>query len=126
MGHIELARWAERILVAPASADLMARLAHGMADDLLTTLCLASAAPLYLAPAMNQQMWAHPAVQANVETLQASGCRLLGRPRVIRPAVTSAVVACWSRTNCVTRCWHRSATQCADGPAGAGQRRPHV
>jgi phosphopantothenoylcysteine decarboxylase/phosphopantothenate--cysteine ligase len=50
MGHIELARWAERILIAPASADLLARLAHGLADDLLTTLCLASAAPLYLAP----------------------------------------------------------------------------
>lgn len=78
MGHIELARWAERILVAPASADLIARLAHGMADDLLSTLCLASAAPLYLAPAMNQQMWAHPAVQANVEILRRHGAQLLG------------------------------------------------
>jgi phosphopantothenoylcysteine decarboxylase/phosphopantothenate--cysteine ligase len=78
MGHIELARWAERILVAPASADLLARLAHGMADDLLTTLCLASAAPLYLAPAMNQQMWAHPAVQANIATLRQHGAQLLG------------------------------------------------
>jgi phosphopantothenoylcysteine decarboxylase/phosphopantothenate--cysteine ligase len=78
MGHIELARWAERILIAPASADLMARLAHGLADDLLTTLCLASAAPLYLAPAMNQQMWAHAAVQANVETLRRRGVLLLG------------------------------------------------
>jgi phosphopantothenoylcysteine decarboxylase/phosphopantothenate--cysteine ligase len=78
MGHIELARWAERILVAPASADLIARLAHGIADDLLTTICLASAAPLYVAPAMNQQMWAHPAVQANVETLRGRGVQLLG------------------------------------------------
>ncbi|MFC4525527.1 bifunctional phosphopantothenoylcysteine decarboxylase/phosphopantothenate--cysteine ligase CoaBC [Dyella halodurans] len=78
MGHIELARWAERILIAPASADLVARLAHGMADDLLTTVCLASAAPVYLAPAMNQQMWAHPAVQANIETLRQRGVRLLG------------------------------------------------
>lgn len=78
MGHIELARWAERILVAPASADLLARLAHGLADDLLTTLCLASAAPLYLAPAMNQQMWAHPAVQANVALLRQRGAQLLG------------------------------------------------
>ena len=78
MGHIELARWAERILIAPASADLIARLAHGLADDLLTTLCLASAAPLYLAPAMNQQMWAHPAVQANIETLRQRGTQLLG------------------------------------------------
>jgi phosphopantothenoylcysteine decarboxylase/phosphopantothenate--cysteine ligase len=78
MGHIELARWAERILIAPASADLLARLAHGMANDLLTTLCLASAVPLYLAPAMNQQMWAHPAVQANIATLRARGAQLLG------------------------------------------------
>lgn len=78
MGHIELARWAERIVIAPASADLLARLAQGSADDLLTTLCLASAAPLYLAPAMNQQMWAHAAVQANVETLRQRGAHLLG------------------------------------------------
>ena len=78
MGHIELARWAERILVAPASADLLARLAHGLADDLLTTLCLASAAPLYLAPAMNQQMWAHPAVQENLATLRRHGAHMLG------------------------------------------------
>ena len=78
MGHIELARWAERIVIAPASADLIARLAHGMANDLLTTVCLASAAPLYVAPAMNQQMWAHPAVQANVETLRQRGVHILG------------------------------------------------
>jgi phosphopantothenoylcysteine decarboxylase/phosphopantothenate--cysteine ligase len=78
MGHIELARWAERILIAPASADIIARLAHGFANDLLTTVCLASAAPLYVAPAMNQQMWAHPAVQANVDTLRQRGVHLLG------------------------------------------------
>lgn len=78
MGHIELARWAERILIAPGSADLIARLAHGFANDLLTTVCLASAAPLYVAPAMNQQMWAHPAVQANVDTLRQRGVHLLG------------------------------------------------
>ena len=78
MGHIELARWAERILIAPASADLIARLAHGHADDLLSTLCLASAAPLYLAPAMNQQMWAHAAVQANLGTLRQRGISVLG------------------------------------------------
>ena len=78
MGHIELARWAERVLIAPASADLLARLAHGHADDLLTTLCLATAAPVYLAPAMNQQMWAHAAVQANVATLRARGVHMLG------------------------------------------------
>jgi len=78
MGHIELARWAQRILIAPASADLIARLAHGFADDLLTTLCLASAAPLALAPAMNQQMWAHAATQSNVSTLRERGVDLLG------------------------------------------------
>ena len=78
MGHIELARWAERILIAPASADLLARLAHGLANDLLTTLCLASAAPLYVAPAMNQQMWAHPAVQANMAALRQRGVHVLG------------------------------------------------
>ncbi|TLY49851.1 MAG: bifunctional phosphopantothenoylcysteine decarboxylase/phosphopantothenate--cysteine ligase CoaBC [Gammaproteobacteria bacterium] len=78
MGHIELARWAQRIVIAPASADLIARLAHGFADDLLTTLCLASAAPLALAPAMNQQMWAHAATQANIATLRARGVVLLG------------------------------------------------
>jgi len=78
MGHIELARWAERVLIAPASADLIARLAHGHADDLLTTLCLATAAPVYVAPAMNQQMWAHAAVQANIATLRARGVHILG------------------------------------------------
>jgi phosphopantothenoylcysteine decarboxylase/phosphopantothenate--cysteine ligase len=78
MGHIELARWAERIVVAPATADLIARLAHGLADDLLTTLCLASDAPLVLAPAMNRHMWAHAATQANVERLCARGATLLG------------------------------------------------
>ncbi len=78
MGHIELARWAERVLIAPASADLMARLAHGHANDLLTTLCLATAAPVYVAPAMNQQMWAHAAVQANLAMLRSRGVRILG------------------------------------------------
>ncbi|HLK71950.1 MAG TPA: bifunctional phosphopantothenoylcysteine decarboxylase/phosphopantothenate--cysteine ligase CoaBC [Steroidobacteraceae bacterium] len=78
MGHIELARWADLLLIAPASADFLARLAHGLADDLLTTLCLASAAPLVVAPAMNQQMWSHPATQANVALLTQRGVRLLG------------------------------------------------
>lgn len=78
MGHIELARWADTLLVAPASAGLLARLAHGLADDLLTTLALASSAPLVLAPAMNQAMWAHPATRANVATLVARGATVLG------------------------------------------------
>jgi phosphopantothenoylcysteine decarboxylase/phosphopantothenate--cysteine ligase len=78
MGHIELARWATRVLVAPASADVIARLAQGHADDLLTTLCLASEAPLALAPAMNRVMWAHPAVQANLAALRQRGVEVLG------------------------------------------------
>jgi phosphopantothenoylcysteine decarboxylase / phosphopantothenate---cysteine ligase len=78
MGHIELARWADRVLVAPASADFIARLAHGLADDLLATLCLATDAPIILAPAMNRLMWANPATQANCATLAARGLQLLG------------------------------------------------
>lgn len=78
MGHIELARWADLVLIAPATADLLARLAQGRADDLLTTLCLASDRPLWLAPAMNRLMWAHPATRANVELLSARGARVLG------------------------------------------------
>jgi phosphopantothenoylcysteine decarboxylase/phosphopantothenate--cysteine ligase len=78
MGHIELARWADVVLVAPATADVIARLAHGLADDLLTTLCLATDAPIMLAPAMNGRMWAAAATRANVETLQSRGVRMLG------------------------------------------------
>jgi phosphopantothenoylcysteine decarboxylase/phosphopantothenate--cysteine ligase len=78
MGHIELARWADDILVAPATAEFMARLAHGFADDLLTTLCLASVAPISLAPSMNRQMWANAATQANARLLKERGVRLLG------------------------------------------------
>lgn len=78
MGHIELARWATRVLIAPASADAMARLAHGLAGDLLGTLCLATEAPIAIAPAMNRVMWANPATQANVALLRARGVDLLG------------------------------------------------
>jgi phosphopantothenoylcysteine decarboxylase/phosphopantothenate--cysteine ligase len=78
MGHIELARWADLVLVAPATADFIARLAHGLGDDLLATVCLASPAPLVLAPAMNQQMWANRAVQANCAMLRERGVRLIG------------------------------------------------
>jgi phosphopantothenoylcysteine decarboxylase / phosphopantothenate---cysteine ligase len=78
MGHIELARWAQMILIAPASADFIARLASGRADDLLATLCLATEAPILLAPAMNRVMWASKATQANVETLISRGIRILG------------------------------------------------
>ncbi|MCC4621605.1 bifunctional phosphopantothenoylcysteine decarboxylase/phosphopantothenate--cysteine ligase CoaBC [Xanthomonas cassavae CFBP 4642] len=78
MGHIELARWADRVIVAPATADLLARLAHGLADDLVTTLCLATSAPLTVAPAMNHRMWLHAATQANIATLRARGVAVVG------------------------------------------------
>lgn len=78
MGHIELARWADLILIAPATADLMARLATGRGDDLLTTLVLATDASIALAPAMNQAMWRDPATQANLQTLLQRGFRVFG------------------------------------------------
>ena len=78
MGHIELARWADLVIVAPATADFMSRLAHGRADDLLSTLCLATPAPLLVAPAMNQGMWRDPATTANREILIARGIQLVG------------------------------------------------
>ncbi|WP_020650867.1 bifunctional phosphopantothenoylcysteine decarboxylase/phosphopantothenate--cysteine ligase CoaBC [Solimonas variicoloris] len=78
MGHIELARWPDLILIAPASADVIARLAHGLADDLLSTLCLATDKPIAIAPAMNRLMWANPATQANVATLVARGVQVIG------------------------------------------------
>ncbi|HVC01408.1 MAG TPA: bifunctional phosphopantothenoylcysteine decarboxylase/phosphopantothenate--cysteine ligase CoaBC [Steroidobacteraceae bacterium] len=78
MGHIELARWAELVLIAPASADFLARLAGGRANDLLSTLCLATEAPICVAPAMNRVMWQHKATQANVAALIGRDVRLLG------------------------------------------------
>lgn len=78
MGHIELARWADMVLIAPASADCMARLADGRADDLLTTLCLATKAPVVLAPAMNQGMWKHRLTQENLQDLIAKNIQVLG------------------------------------------------
>jgi phosphopantothenoylcysteine decarboxylase / phosphopantothenate---cysteine ligase len=78
MGHIELARWAQIVLIAPASADFIARMAGGRADDLLSTVCIATEAPIMLAPAMNRVMWANKATQANVQTLISRGIRILG------------------------------------------------
>jgi phosphopantothenoylcysteine decarboxylase/phosphopantothenate--cysteine ligase len=78
MGHIELARWADLVLIAPATAEIMSRLASGAAPDLLTTLCLATEAPLVIAPAMNHVMWSNPAVQANRQLLEERGVRILG------------------------------------------------
>ncbi len=78
MGHIELARWAEQIVIAPASANTIAKLANGQADNLLTATVLASYAPLYLAPAMNHAMWQHPSTQANIELLISRGVKIVG------------------------------------------------
>lgn len=78
MSHIELARWADVVLIAPATAEIMARLASGAASDLLTTICLATQAPIAIAPAMNHVMWANPAVQKNRETLAERGVHILG------------------------------------------------
>jgi phosphopantothenoylcysteine decarboxylase/phosphopantothenate--cysteine ligase len=78
MGHIELARWAQLVLIAPASADFLARLAAGHADDLLSTLCLATEAPIAVAPAMNRVMWANAATRANVTTLRQRNVQVLG------------------------------------------------
>ncbi len=77
MGHIDLARWADTVLIAPATANTIAQLAHGHANDLLTTLCLATQAPIWLAPAMNTQMWQHPLTQRNLATLISIGTRVL-------------------------------------------------
>ena len=78
MGHLELARWAQRVVVAPATADAIAKLAHGFADDLVATLCLATEAPIAIAPAMNHRMWRHPATQANVGNLRGRGVLVVG------------------------------------------------
>jgi phosphopantothenoylcysteine decarboxylase/phosphopantothenate--cysteine ligase len=78
MGHIELAKWADLIIIAPATADIIARIAAGMANDLLSTLCLATNAPIALAPAMNQQMWHAPATQANISKLTQWGFYIWG------------------------------------------------
>lgn len=105
MGHIALARWADVIVIAPTTADFLAKLAHGRADDLLSTCCLASTAPLLLVPAMNTVMWQHPATQANCALLRERGVRFIGPAagqqacgevgpgRMVEPPVIAAAVA---------------------------------
>ena len=78
MGHLELARWADRVVVAPATANTIAKLAHGFADDLVSTLCLATTAPITICPAMNHRMWLHPATQANIALLRARDVQVIG------------------------------------------------
>jgi phosphopantothenoylcysteine decarboxylase/phosphopantothenate--cysteine ligase len=106
MGHIELAKWADLVVIAPASADFMARLANGMADDLLTTLCCATQAPIALAPAMNQAMWSNLRTRRNTELLEADpqirlwgpdqgsqACGDVGPGRMLEPAALCALIA---------------------------------
>ena len=89
MGHIELARWADLLLVAPASCDTLAKFAAGLADDLLSTLYLASKCPVWVAPAMNQQMWAAKATQRNLNTLVDDGVHVIMPMPVHKPAAMS-------------------------------------
>lgn len=106
MGHIELAKWADQIVIAPASADFMARLANGLADDLLTTLCCATEAPIALAPAMNQAMWSNHRTRRNIEMLEADpqvqlwgpdqgsqACGDTGPGRMLEPTALFALIA---------------------------------
>ena len=112
MGHIELARWADFIVIAPATANVIARLTYGMADDLLTTVCLASPAPVMVAPAMNQQMWKHAATAHNIRTLMDRGvtvagpaegeqaCGDTGPGRMLEPAaILAALEECCATSN---------------------------
>ena len=78
MGHIDLARWADAVLIAPATANFIARLKNGEADELLTTICVATNATIAIAPAMNQQMWANTITQSNLDALRQSGVSILG------------------------------------------------
>lgn len=106
MGHIELAKWADQVVVAPASADFLARLANGLADDLLTTLCCATEAPIALAPAMNQAMWGNQRTQRNIRLLQedpqitlwgpdqgAQACGDTGPGRMLEPLELAGLIA---------------------------------
>ena len=96
MGHIELARWADVMIIAPATADVIARLAQGRADDLLTTVALATPAPVAVAPAMNQQMWAHTATQDNIRCSPRGTFKLSAPMQENRPVVTWGRADCWS------------------------------
>lgn len=113
MGHIELGRKVDAILVAPASADFLARLAQGLADDLLATLCLARDCALLVAPAMNRQMWQNPATQRNLATLRGDGiavlgpafgdqaCGEVGEGRMLEPEEILAALDAWAQPKCM-------------------------
>ena len=97
MGHIELSRSADLILVAPATAHIMAKMAQGLADDLASTLLLATDTPVMIAPSMNVRMWDHAATQRNLTTLQADGVRMIGPMRAKWPA-ENLVLAAWRKS----------------------------
>ena len=94
-GHIELADNADLVLIAPATADILAKLAHGFADDALTSIVLATEAPLLLAPAMNGKMWMHPATVANVEILRQRGANFIGPEKGMLACGYEGIVRLW-------------------------------
>ena len=96
MGHIELARWADAMLVAPASANFLARLAQGRADDLLSAVCLATEARVAVAPAMNQQMWNNAATQSNLATIKKNAIRIFGPAQGSQACGEVGLAACWN------------------------------
>jgi phosphopantothenoylcysteine decarboxylase/phosphopantothenate--cysteine ligase len=125
MAHIELSRGADAIVDRPGSADFIAKLAHGIADDLLSTACLARNCPLLVAPAMNREMWDNPATQRNVATLRADGVTCSARRPATRRAARSAWAAC-SSPRSLERDARLLRAQAARGTQGARHRRPHV
>ena len=106
MGHIELARWADKIIIAPTSADLMARLATGMANDLLSTICLATKAPIHLAPAMNKAMWENVATQSNRQILIQRGFHLHGPATGEQACGEIGVGRMLEPDDIITQCFH--------------------
>ncbi|MEM9460368.1 MAG: bifunctional phosphopantothenoylcysteine decarboxylase/phosphopantothenate--cysteine ligase CoaBC [Myxococcota bacterium] len=131
VGHIELADWPDLVLVAPATADVMARAAHGLADDLLTTVLLATRAPVLWAPAMNTNMWRHPATQANLATLASRGaafvgpdrgelaCGWVGEGRMIDPPIIVARALELCRDPASARSWAGRRVLVSAGPTRA-------
>ena len=113
MGHIELSRAADFLLVCPATADLLAKMAAGIADDLATTLLLATDKPVVVAPAMNVRMWQHPATQRNVAQLKADGVRSSSPTKARWRAASTARAACPSRTAIVGLARRRTASSAA-------------
>ena len=109
MGHIELARWADRILIAPATANFISRLANGNAEDLLGTLCLATNAPIAIAPAMNQAMWANAATQTNIDRIEQLGVQIIGPDSGIQACGDIGAGRMREPANILNDFWHKEA-----------------